>query len=36
MRAKVTLMARVNDGAKSFPFLGVQSVRNKIVIPVKS
>jgi integrase len=35
MKAKVTLMARVNDGTKSFPFISARIGRRGIVLPVE-
>jgi integrase len=36
MKAKVTLVARVNDGTRKFPFLTVTIRRNSIVLPVQN
>jgi site-specific recombinase XerD len=35
MRAKVTLLARVNDGTRNFPFVTVQIGRKGIALPVE-
>jgi hypothetical protein len=36
MKAKVTLVARVNDGTGSFPRIPVQIARRRIVIPLEA